>query len=87
MVGDELLETLLIQVDLLSETKVVCREMYKELLLEKMKVADGSYNVNVVMAGITSVKVKDWTRRYYTDFVDEIREIAWMAIGLVDMDM
>jgi len=59
LVGDEVLETLLIQVDVLSKTIVVYRKMYKEVLLEKMKVADDSDNVNVIMSRLSSVKVKD----------------------------
>ena len=83
MVGDEVLETLLIQVDVLSKTIVVYRKMYKEVLLEKMKVADDSDNVNVIMSRLSSVKVKDWTRRCYTEFVNEIREIGyWRMPGL-----
>jgi len=52
LVGDEVLETLLIQVDVVSETMVVCREIYEEVLLEKMKVADSVEDVNVIICGL-----------------------------------
>jgi len=31
---------------------VVCRDIYEEVLLEKMKVADSSEDVNVIMSGL-----------------------------------
>ena len=56
--------------DALLETLGVSREMYKELLLEKMKAPDGSYDVDLVVPGTTGVKVKDWMRKSHTNIVD-----------------
>jgi len=44
--------------------------MYKELLLEKMKAPDGSYDVDLVVPGTAGVKVKDWMRKSHTNIVD-----------------
>jgi len=59
-----------VRADALLETLGVSREMYKELLLEKMKAPDGSYDVDLVVPGTTGVKVKDWMRGSHTNLVD-----------------
>jgi len=61
------------------------REMYKELLLEKMKAPDGSYDVDLVVPGTTGVKVKDWTRKSHTNLVDGMRGIASMTMASAGM--
>jgi len=87
LLGHEPLETSPVRADALLETLRVFRGMYKELLLEKMKAPDGSYDMDLVMPGTTDVKVKDWMRKSHTNLVDGTSGIASMTMTSAGMHL
>jgi len=76
-----------VRADALLETVGVSREMYKELLLEKMKAPDGSYDMDLVVPGTTGVKVKDWMRKSHTNLVDGTSGKALMTMTSAGMHL